>query len=132
MFTSDSQKFSSAFKNKALAAIECQIKKHDSMSTFEFAKIMPKWVREDDTFQVKCFGYRWKNPEQCYQAMIMRLSEKLRQKRGPGFMTDKEAAALEAMFLLPTTGYMFDEMAKEAVAAAAETDHWYMLEKSWD
>lgn len=133
MYTSDSQKFSQEFKEKALAAIKKQIQAFDSMPITAFADIVSKDTGTDyGMSEVKGYGRRWKDTEQVYQSMIMVLWDKLLKERGPGMMTDQEAQALENMFLLPTTEYMFDVIAKEAVARAAGTDHWYMFEKQWD
>jgi hypothetical protein len=133
MYTSHSKKFGKEFKAKAIAAIENQISLFKAMPQSEFAAYLKRDAGTDyGVDQVIEYGHRWKDSEHVYQAFIMKLDDRLRQERGPGMMSDGEAKALELMFLLPTTEYMFDIMAKEAIASAAGTDHWYMFEKRWD
>jgi hypothetical protein len=133
MYTSRSESFSKEFKEKALVAIGIQIQKFTGYSEELFVKTCGE--RHGNFFgmdQVKTHGHRWKDSEQVYQAMIMCLERRVIEKRGPGMMTEGEAKALELMFMLPTTGYMVDVLAAEAVRSAADCDHWYMFEKQWD
>lgn len=132
MYTSASKDFSEIFKKRAMLAISPVVLGLENASLAEFEGFLKGSEVGYGFDQVKSFGSRWRSFEQVYQAMIMCLEERLRKERGPGFMSKEEAAALEAMFLLPASGYMFDSLAKEAVARAAETDHWYMFEKQWD
>jgi hypothetical protein len=128
MYTSRSESFSPEFKAKAMVAIQKQIEFYKTLSPSVFDAL----AKVDNAEQVMAYGRRWRDPEQVYQAMIMRLEQRIIKERGPGMMTDGEAKELENMFMLPTTGYMFDIAAGNGVAGAASCDHWYMFEKEWD
>lgn len=127
MYTSESKFFSKEFEAKAKAAIARQIDVFKGYSVEVFGKAMRDSYGAD---QVKEYGHRWKDADQCYQAMIMRFGQKMFQERGPGFMTETEAKSIERMHF--NADYLFDISACEGIAGAASCDHWYMFEKVWD
>lgn len=126
MYTSESRLFSKEFETKAKAAIARQIEAFKGYSVEVFGKAMREAYGAN---QVKEYGYRWKDVDQCYQAMIMRFGQKMFQERGPGFMTEGEAKSIERMHF--GSEYLFEISAAEGVRGAADCDHWYMFEKDW-
>lgn len=132
MYTSSSDFFSDAFKQKAMVAIQKQIDKHTAMTEEEFVKAASNECNRYGLEQVKEFGLRWKLANQVYQSMVMCLEERIRKERGPGFMTEGEAWALEVMFMMPSCAYMFDVAAADGIKNAIFCDQWYMFEKQWD
>lgn len=134
MYNSNLEKFSQSFRHKAIASIQREIARVSAMSDDEFFKAMALPIQHDKhSFQqIKDHGTRWNNQSRVLYAMINVLESKLVKHGGLAMMSDNVAKGLEAMFMMPTTGYMFDVLAKDAVKYAAQTDYWYMFEKVWE
>ena len=130
MYNSRSNHFSKEFKAKALIAINKQIAEFKSYNHELFAKIVN--IDSCAASDVIVHGHRWKDAEQVFHAMVGRLEARMIKERGPGALTATEAKALERMFTLPTTEYMFDIAAADGVCSAVNCDHYYLSEKVWD
>jgi len=122
--------FSPEFKEKAVAAIRDAIKAFDSISVDEFSEDteMPSWRGE----RVKTMGKRWRDPEQVYQAMIMRLSLPVYTEDGIKQFTQESADELQQKFLLVEEFWVFHHYAELAVKSAARCDEYYMFDKVWE
>lgn len=132
MYNSSSRFFSEAFKQKAVEAIKKQIVKAQAMSEDEFASsILPDYSKMH-AHSIKHVGHRWKDADRVFQGLVSELESRVVRSGGPGMMTESLAQSLEAMFMLPTCGYMFDVVAAEALKRAAKIDQWYEFEKQWD
>lgn len=124
MYTWRSQAFSKEFRAQAIEAAKRQIECFRQYTPEMFCRI------NDCPSNVIDYGYRWKDAEQVFQAMVMRLERRMAEERGPGVMTDEEVKSIEKMFL--ANPYLFDIAAGDGIRGAASCDDYYLNEKSWD
>lgn len=127
MYTCDSKFFTPEFKAKSIAAIKRQIAAVQAYDVNTFGKMLRDSYGAEE---IQEWGYRWKDAEQCFQAMVMRFGQKMRDERGPGMMTEVEAKSIERMHF--GAEYLFDISAADGVAGAASCDHYYRFEKNYD
>jgi uncharacterized ferritin-like protein (DUF455 family) len=127
MYTSRSRAFSQEFKSQAMMAINTAIQEFKEATSEEFGKMAQLDYGYGD---IQDHGSRWKDAEQCFQAMVMRFERRMIEERGPGMMTDEEAKKIENMHL--ANPYLFALSATQGVIGAATCDHYYQFEKLWD
>lgn len=122
MYTFESSLFTKEFKEAATKAISIA-RAHLTPEDF-----LTEVGNRDEAESVMTFGHRWKSDEQCFQAMIMRVSQMFRDVRGPGMLTEEEAQSFERDLL----GHTMEFVAKEGILSAIGCDQWYMFEKQWE
>lgn len=128
MYTFESKFFSKEFEKAAVEALE-------GVRAFLTPEDFLSATNEDphQAQDVMRIGRRWKSNDECFQSMVMAISNHLRDARGPGMMTAEEAEMMERkIFRGDSSVPTLEELAYEGMIQAIGCDHWYMFEKEWE